>query len=118
MTFQRFAKGPFRGTTVTPRAVDEDVDHVAVRIHRTPQIMPFKVEGDEDFVQEPVISKPNFSSFQTPYSNPIFVYDVLSSNRQLDFGGPCSVQEIRGATGALVGPRPELFLCEQFDILN
>ena len=50
LTLQEFAKETFRRTTVAPR-LDEDVDHVSVLIHGTPEILPFTVDRDEDFVQ-------------------------------------------------------------------
>ena len=65
LPLQELAKEALRCTTVASR-LDEDVDHVAVLIHGTPQILPVTVDRDEDFVQEPCISESTFSSFQTP----------------------------------------------------
>jgi hypothetical protein len=44
--------------------LDEDVDHVAVLIHRTPEILPLAVDCHEDFVQEPRIPETVLPSFQ------------------------------------------------------
>ncbi len=49
LTLQEFAKEALRRTTVAPR-LDEDVDHVDVLIHDTPQILPLTVDRDEDIV--------------------------------------------------------------------
>ena len=65
LTLQEFAKEALRSTTVAPR-LDEDVDHVAVLIHGTPQILPLPVDRDEDFVQEPRIPETTLPSFQLP----------------------------------------------------
>ena len=46
--------------------LDEDVDQVAVLIDRTPEILPFAVDPDEDLVQEPGISEATLSSFECP----------------------------------------------------
>ena len=65
MTFQEFAKEAFRCSTVTTR-LHEDVDHVTILIHGTPQIHPLTVDRYEHFVQEPGISESTLTSFQTP----------------------------------------------------
>ena len=65
LTLQEFSKKALRCTTVAPR-LDADVDHLAVLIHGTPQILPLSVDCDEDFDQEPRISEATLSSFQLP----------------------------------------------------
>ena len=49
--------------TAAPR-LNEDIDHVSVLIHGTPQILPFTGDRDEDFVREPCISESTLSSLQ------------------------------------------------------
>ena len=56
LTFQEFAKEALRCTTVASR-LDDDVDHVAVLIDGTPQILSFIVDRYEHFVQEPGIAE-------------------------------------------------------------
>jgi len=47
----------FRGAPITVR-LNHDVDHVAVLVHRTPQILLFALDSNEDFVQGANISEP------------------------------------------------------------
>ncbi len=65
LTSQEFAKEALRCTTVASR-LDEDVDHVAVLIDGTPQIVPLTVDRDEHFVQEPGIAESTLPSSQSP----------------------------------------------------
>ena len=65
LSLQELDKEAFRRTTVTP-GLDEDVDHVAVLIHCTPEILPFAVDRNKDFVQEPRITETALSSLQFP----------------------------------------------------
>ena len=65
LSLQELDKEAFRCATVTP-GLDEDVDHVAVLIHCTPEILPFAVDRNKDFVQEPRITETALSSFQFP----------------------------------------------------
>ena len=65
LTFQEFAKEALRCPTVAPR-LDEAVDHVAVLIDSTPQIVPLTVDRDEHFVQEPAIAESTLPSSQSP----------------------------------------------------
>ena len=65
LTLQKLAKEALRCTTVAPR-LDEDIDHVAVLVDGTPQILPFAVDRYEDFVQKPCISESTPATFQTP----------------------------------------------------
>jgi hypothetical protein len=48
--------------------LDQDVDHVAVLIHNTPQIVLLAVDSNEDLVQVPVVAEPTVplkTSFRT-----------------------------------------------------
>ena len=64
LPLQELAKETLRCTTVAPQ-LNEDIDHVSVLIHGTPQILPFTVDPDENFGQEPCISESTLSSLQT-----------------------------------------------------
>ena len=63
LALQEFATEALRRTTVTPR-LDEDIDHVTVLIHGTPQILPLAVDRDKDFVQKPRIPESTLSPLQ------------------------------------------------------
>lgn len=62
---QQSPKESARRSPVSTR-LDEDVDHVAVLIHRAPEILALPVDGHEDFVQEPRISESTLSAHQAP----------------------------------------------------
>jgi hypothetical protein len=53
---QQSAKESFRGAPITAR-LNQDVDHVAVLIHSTPEILLLAVDSNEDFVQVPNIAE-------------------------------------------------------------
>jgi hypothetical protein len=44
--------------------LDKNVDHVAVLIHRTPQVLALAVDHHEDLVQEPGVAESTPSAFQ------------------------------------------------------
>jgi hypothetical protein len=46
--------------------LDQNVDHVAVLVHGTPQILLLAVDAKEDFIQVPVVAQPSLSSLQFP----------------------------------------------------
>lgn len=50
------SKESFRGVLITVRLY-QDVDHVAVLIHGTPEILLLAVDSNEDFVQVPNIAE-------------------------------------------------------------
>ena len=52
-------------TPIPPR-LDKDIDHVAVLIHRAPEILPLTVDRHEDLVEKPRISESTLSSLQAP----------------------------------------------------
>ena len=46
--------------------LDQDVDHVAILIHGTPEILLLAVDSNEDLIQVPVVAQPSLSSLQFP----------------------------------------------------
>jgi hypothetical protein len=46
--------------------LNQNIDHVAVLIHGTPQILLLAVDSNEGFNQMPLIAKPSLASFQLP----------------------------------------------------
>ena len=54
------------GRTPVPTGLDEDINHVVVRIHGAPMILSFTVDRDEDFVQERGIAEAILPSSQLP----------------------------------------------------
>ncbi len=54
-TLQELAEELLRGSQISA-ALDEDVQHVAVLIHRTPQVMGTAVDLDEDFIHVPLVT--------------------------------------------------------------
>ena len=50
-------EGAFGGPLVAPR-LQENVDHIAVLVHRPPEIVPAPADGDEQFVQVPGVAQP------------------------------------------------------------
>ena len=60
---QQSSKESFRGALITAR-LNQDVDDVAVLIHRTPEILLLAVDSNEDFVQVPNIAKPALTPLQ------------------------------------------------------
>ena len=65
LTLQESSKESPCGTPV-PTGLDEDINHVAVLVHRAPEILAPTIDRDEDFVQEPRISEAAFASLQPP----------------------------------------------------
>ena len=54
LAFQQLPE-PYRGATISTR-LHEDVQHVAVLIHRAPEILLAAVERDEEFVEMPRVA--------------------------------------------------------------
>ena len=52
LTFQQLSKEAFSRTSIAAR-LDEDVDHVAVLVNRTPEIVPVALDGYEELIQVP-----------------------------------------------------------------
>ena len=65
LTFQEFPKESPRGTPV-PTRLHENIDHVTVLIHCSPEILALPVDRHEDLVQEPRISESTLSALQSP----------------------------------------------------
>ena len=62
---QESSKESLCGALITMR-LDQNVDHVAVLIHGTPQILLLAVDSNEDLIQVPVVAQPSLSSLQFP----------------------------------------------------
>ena len=45
--------------------LDEDVDHIAVLVDGTPEILTLALDGDEELVQVPRVTQPPFPPLQT-----------------------------------------------------
>ena len=63
LAFEQLAKEAPRRSPITA-CLHQDVDHVAVLIHRTPQILPLTADGDEDLVEMPSTAEPTLPSLQ------------------------------------------------------
>ena len=62
---QESSKESLCGALITMR-LDQDVDHVAVLIHGTPEILLLAIDSNEDLIQVPVVAEPSLSSLQFP----------------------------------------------------
>jgi hypothetical protein len=60
---QQSSKEPFGGALIAAR-LHQDVDHVAVLIHRTPEILLLAVDSNEDLVQVPNIAEAALAPLQ------------------------------------------------------
>ena len=60
---EQSSKETFRGALITVRLY-QDVDHVPVLIHGTPEILLLAVDSNEDFVQVPNIAKAALTPLQ------------------------------------------------------
>ncbi len=75
LTFQQLTEESFSRTPIAAR-LEQDVDHVAVLVDRTPEIVALALDAHEEFVQVPRIAQPTLSpleptsilrtEFQTP----------------------------------------------------
>ena len=64
LTFQNLAKEAFGGSLVSV-AGDQNIQDVAVLVHRSPKIMTFAADSDEHFVHVPDVTEPTLSSAQS-----------------------------------------------------
>ena len=55
--FEELAKELLRGLLITP-ALHQDIQHIAVLIHRPPQIVTLTMNGQKDFIQVPFVTRP------------------------------------------------------------
>ena len=62
--FQNFAEEAPSGSPVSV-ACDQNIQHVAVLVHRSPKIMTFAADGDEHFVHVPDVAESTLSSPQS-----------------------------------------------------
>ena len=65
LTVQESPKESQRRSPVSTR-LDENVDHVAVLIHRAPEILALTVDRHKDLVQKSRVSESTLSSLQAP----------------------------------------------------
>ncbi len=56
LTLEQLAEEPFSRTSIAAR-LEQNVDHVAVLIDRTPEILPPPLDGEEEFVQVPRVAQ-------------------------------------------------------------
>ncbi len=63
LTLQQHTEETFSRTPITTR-LDEDVDHVAVLVDRTPEIVSLTPEGHEEFVQVPGVAQATLSPLE------------------------------------------------------
>ncbi len=61
LVLQHLAKEAFGGSAVSV-ACDQDIEDIAVLVHRSPKIMAFTAEGAEHFVHVPDVAEPAHSS--------------------------------------------------------
>ena len=76
--FQELAK-ELRGRFLVPTAVDQDIQHVALLIHRPPQILMLALDGQKHFIHLPLVAGPGTATtelirillpeFATPFAN-------------------------------------------------
>ena len=65
LPLQELAKEPLCCMTVASR-LDEDVDHVDILIHPTPQMLPLTIDGHAYFVQEPGVAETALPFLESP----------------------------------------------------
>ena len=63
LSLQQPAKEAF-GCTPIPPGLDEDVEHVAILVDRSPEILPPALNRDEELVQVPRIAEATFSPLE------------------------------------------------------
>ncbi len=64
LVFQHLAKEAFGGSLVST-ACDQDIEDIAVLVHRSPKIMTFAADHDEHFVHVPDVAESTLSSPQS-----------------------------------------------------
>ena len=65
LTLEQLSKEALCGAPITTR-LDEDVDHIAVLVDGTPEILTLALDADEELVQVPRIAQSPFSPPQCP----------------------------------------------------
>src|SRR5262245_20450148 len=76
--FEEFAEKLLGGFSV-PLTLHQNIKHVAILIHRPPEIMPLTTNGEENFVQVPLVTRSGapttqlictgLSKLQTPFAD-------------------------------------------------
>jgi hypothetical protein len=62
---QESSKESLCRTLITMR-LDQNVDHVAVLIHGTPEILFLAIDSNKNLIQIPVVAEPSLASLQFP----------------------------------------------------
>ncbi len=65
LTFQELAEEALGRTSIATR-LDEDVDHVAVLVHGTPELLPLPPDGHQELVQVPGVAQEPWSPPERP----------------------------------------------------
>ena len=65
LTAQKSSKESFRGALI-PARLDQNVDHIAVLIHGSPEILLLAIDSNEDLILIPVVAEPSLASLQFP----------------------------------------------------
>ena len=63
LAFEQASEKPFRGTLIAA-ALHENINHIPILIHRSPEILPLPLNGDEHFVDVPDIAQAALSFFK------------------------------------------------------
>ena len=74
LPLQQLTKEAFSGSPIASR-LDEDIDDVAILVHRTPEILPLTLDGYKHLVQVPRIVEATLPSLQLrAYSGPNLIH--------------------------------------------
>ena len=65
LPLQQHTEKACRGTPIAP-GLDEDIDHIAVLVDGTPQILPLALDGHEQFVQVPGVAQASSPATERP----------------------------------------------------
>ena len=92
LPLQQLTKEAFRGSPIASR-LDEDIDDVAILVHRTPEILPLTLDGYKHLVQVPRIAEATLPSLQ-PASVFWTELDAPKSDRFIRDGDPPLGKEV------------------------
>ena len=106
LPLQQLTKEAFSGSPIASR-LDEDIDDVAILVHRTPEILPLTLDGYKHLVQVPRIAEATLPSLQ-PASVFWTELDAPKSDRFIRDGDPALGKEVlyisKAQTKAMVEP--------------
>ena len=106
LPLQQLTKEAFSGSPIASR-LDEDIDDVAILVHRTPEILPLTLDGYKHLVQVPRIAEATLPSLQ-PASVFWTELDAPKSDRFIRDGDPPLGKEVldisKAQTKAMVEP--------------